>query len=213
MYGLNLLIEHNLKPNMKICEVGCWQGESTLQYLPMLKYVNGEVVLIDWFKGCVDPLLNQPNTEPSSELEDHNYRPWNKDLRKNNLLQNLKNHDFLDICKIYDGISWDIAKGLPNNYFDLIFIDASHIYEDVKKDIMAYLPKVKNGGILSGHDYDGDLTRLDNYTQDELCSQCTVSGHYGVIQAVNDYFRHQFILYPDSIWAIKIEDGITRNVK
>jgi len=36
---------------------------------------------------------------------------------------------------------------------DFLFIDGSHRYEDVKKDIESWYPKVKRGGIISGHDY------------------------------------------------------------
>jgi len=36
---------------------------------------------------------------------------------------------------------------------DLIFLDAQHEYEGIKKDIECWLPKVKKGGIISGHDY------------------------------------------------------------
>lgn len=39
-----------------------------------------------------------------------------------------------------------------NESLDFIFIDASHIYEDVKKDIELWYPKVKEGGMISGHD-------------------------------------------------------------
>ena len=37
---------------------------------------------------------------------------------------------------------------------DFCFIDSAHDYETVKNDIIYWLPKIKNGGILAGHDYD-----------------------------------------------------------
>lgn len=45
------------------------------------------------------------------------------------------------------------AKGFKDGQFDFIYIDASHAYEDVKRDILAWKPKVKNGGFIAGHDW------------------------------------------------------------
>jgi predicted O-methyltransferase YrrM len=39
--------------------------------------------------------------------------------------------------------------------FDFIFIDADHSYEAVQKDIVWWLPKVRIGGLMMGHDYGG----------------------------------------------------------
>jgi hypothetical protein len=36
---------------------------------------------------------------------------------------------------------------------DAVFIDAGHSYEDVSRDIDTWLPKVKKGGVLAGHDH------------------------------------------------------------
>ncbi len=37
--------------------------------------------------------------------------------------------------------------------FDFVFIDANHSYESVKADIRRWLPKIKQGGWIGGHDY------------------------------------------------------------
>lgn len=45
------------------------------------------------------------------------------------------------------------AASLAPNDFDLVFIDGNHEYSEVKKDIAYWLPKIRKGGMLSGHDY------------------------------------------------------------
>jgi len=63
--------------------------------------------------------------------------------------------------KVYDGIvsslvgrSLFFAKYFEPRTLDIVFIDGDHEYEGVSNDIEAWLPKVKNGGIIAGHDYD-----------------------------------------------------------
>lgn len=60
---------------------------------------------------------------------------------------------FKDKLVAIQGFSFDVANQI-NELADIVFIDADHSYESVKKDIKAYTPKVKKGGILSGHDID-----------------------------------------------------------
>jgi hypothetical protein len=38
-------------------------------------------------------------------------------------------------------------------FLDFIYIDADHSYEGVKADLRHWAPKVRSGGIISGHDY------------------------------------------------------------
>lgn len=67
------------------------------------------------------------------------------------------------------GRSPDICSAFSDNSIDFIYIDALHDYESVKKDLHGWYPKVKKGGILSGHDY--------------------TPTHQGVINAVDEFCR------------------------
>lgn len=59
------------------------------------------------------------------------------------------------------------AVQFEDNSLDWVYLDADHTYPFVIEDIKFYLPKVKEGGIIAGHDY-------------------CIWGRYGVIQAVNE---------------------------
>jgi cephalosporin hydroxylase len=64
---------------------------------------------------------------------------------------------------------------------DFVFIDADHKYEGVLADITAWLPKIRDGGIIAGHDYDWD----------------------GVKKAVNEVFTDKVISIGTS-WMIQL---------
>jgi len=49
--------------------------------------------------------------------------------------------------------SVEAAEQFEDESLDFVFLDADHNYSGVKADIEAWMPKVKPGGILSGHDY------------------------------------------------------------
>jgi predicted O-methyltransferase YrrM len=68
--------------------------------------------------------------------------------------------------------------------FDLVFIDAGHEYEDVKADILAWRPLLREGGVLCGHDLYAD-------------------GPYwpGVLQAVNELVVNYSVI--GTIWTAK----------
>jgi hypothetical protein len=70
--------------------------------------------------------------------------------------------------------------------FDLVFIDANHEYTHVKEDILSWLPKVRPGGILAGHDYDPEIPMFS-----------------GVKQAVDEIFGKKMMLGKDRLWIHK----------
>lgn len=58
--------------------------------------------------------------------------------------------------QVIKGNSIDVGNKFPDKSIDFCFIDANHSYPDVLNDIRAYLPKMKEGGVIAGHDYCDD---------------------------------------------------------
>lgn len=48
--------------------------------------------------------------------------------------------------------SSEVYESLPDESFDFVFIDGDHSIREVLNDLENYMPKVKKGGILAGHD-------------------------------------------------------------
>ena len=69
----------------------------------------------------------------------------------------------------------------PDKFFDFIFIDADHKYQSVKDDILNWLPKLKENGLMGGHDY---------------CSYWV-----GVKEAVDEVFLQKKLI--KSCWLVK----------
>lgn len=59
-----------------------------------------------------------------------------------------------DRARILRDTSTNAAHDVPDGSLDFVFIDADHSYEGCRADIHAWAPKLKPGGLLSGHDYD-----------------------------------------------------------
>ena len=82
----------------------------------------------------------------------------------------LKLAQFRGVSQLVKLPSLEAACLFKDDYFDFIYIDASHDYASVKNDVNIWWKKLKYGGIFSGHDY---------------CEKT----NYGVISAVNEFMR------------------------
>ena len=98
-------------------------------------------------------------------------------------------HWFESLC-VVKGVSPGVAELFPDEYFDFIYIDASHYYEDVLADIRGWLPKMKHDGLMGGHDYgDGKHTKQ-------------------VKQAVVEIFGEDRVwTHPMTTWVVQLEGG------
>ncbi len=100
-------------------------------------------------------------------------------------------HDFMRNTKGISNIAAinsDYADtSLPERFFDMVYIDAIHNYDNVKHDIYKSLPLVRPGGWIAGHDY---IDRPEY--------------NFGVIQAVNEIFGRPEHVSKDTSWAVKV---------
>lgn len=119
-------------------EVGCWKGRSAA-FLGVEIINSGkkiELHCVDHWKGSNEPAHKAETSDIYRAFLD-NMRP----VRAEGL-------DFT----VHRGNSAHMARGFEDASVDFIWIDAGHTYEDVKKDIAAWWPKLKVGGVMGGDD-------------------------------------------------------------
>lgn len=54
-------------------------------------------------------------------------------------------------------LSVEAARLYADDSIDLVYIDANHTYVDVLADVEAWLPKVRGGGVIAGHDFTTEI--------------------------------------------------------
>ena len=89
--------------------------------------------------------------------------------------------DVPNIIKIRKS-SVEAAKDFTDGSLDAVYIDASHDENSVREDIKTWRPKIKPGGVLSGHDY--VLPFMEDILKEEGFSKITTA--------------------PDTSWAVTI---------
>lgn len=115
---------------------------------------------------------NWSNTSGSHRERNH------RDSAYKQTLENLKPFIESGLYIIIRKTSMEALADIADESLDFVYIDADHTYEGVNEDIRGWAPKVKKGGIVSGHDY---------YE--------FKSGNGGIIPAVDEYvFENEYNL-------------------
>ena len=118
-----------------IIEIGSWMGNSTCHMASLLPY-DGKVYAVDTWQGS-------PNEHHDPMILSILY-----DQFLSNVIHSNQTHKIIP----YKLDSLEAAKTL-NIQADLIYLDATHEYESALKDINAWYPHLKQGGIFSGDDW------------------------------------------------------------
>lgn len=123
-----------------IVEIGSWKGTTSIA---MADNTTGLVYCVDTFKGSVNEEKHQRlNEQPEG---------WLRETFKRNVagLSNIL------ICEMESLLAARLFSE-SGERFDMVFLDASHDYESVKADILAWVPLLRSGGLLCGHDRQWD---------------------------------------------------------
>lgn len=171
----NLPIDENLLG----AEIGCWVGGFSKELLSHFSCLS--LYMVDcWEKGAGLNLTQKKKNRTKERLAQA-YQ------------EALSNTEFASDRRIVVKDFSDKASSLvPDNSLDFVFIDANHMYEEVKKDLVLWFPKVKQGGIFSGHDYDG---------------QGDQQSGWGVKRAVDEFLSDTpyeiTVSFPNVWWFVK----------
>ena len=123
-------------------EVGAWLGRSTAFLAAEIANSGKEIRLdvVDTWQGSRD----QPWMIEQARVVDLFGTFW----------QNMQWGKVSHVIRPIMLESTRAARSYFDGELDFVFIDAGHVYLDISADIQAWMPKVKQGGILAGDDFD-----------------------------------------------------------
>lgn len=140
-----------------ICELGVFDG---FNFMLMIEHNPKEAVAVDSWISDGNPARTDsgyPQEKLTEQFE--NFKKMTADK---------------PFVKLYREYTFDAVKHFPDEYFDLIYIDADHTYEGCKKDMEDWWPKVKKGGFFTGDDYTRKRAKYTGVV-------------FGVVEAVNEF--------------------------
>ena len=132
--GLYAMIQDHFKPDFEMVEVGSFEGTSTLMFSLFVK----KVYSVDCYDYVVPPTGRIPSHDRLFVRAEKTF-----------LKRTAKKPNIIKIRKT----SLEAGKDFADSSLDAVYIDAEHDEESVRTDIETWLPKIKKGGYLSGHDW------------------------------------------------------------
>lgn len=162
-------IVSNSKDGELFVEVGSFLGQSTAA---MGKFIKDSGKRIDFHAVDIFELSTFSDEPHYKVIADHGgdfYGIFQSNLERAQV------REYVNPVK---ATSVEAAALYDDRSIDFLMIDASHAYADVVDDIVAWYPKVKLGGIISGDDYDFEE----------------------VFKAVQDTCGRAVMVYPNTTW-------------
>lgn len=116
-------------------EIGVWEG----LFSEVLCRANPGVQLT-----CVDPWLQYKTYNERKNNQDR------LDWAYGEAVKRLAPHG----CTLLRMSSAKAAKSIPDGSLDFVYIDGNHQRPFVDEDLALWVPKVRSGGIVAGHDFE-----------------------------------------------------------
>ncbi|MES2436820.1 MAG: class I SAM-dependent methyltransferase [Patescibacteria group bacterium] len=134
-------IVKNAPDGAHFVEVGSWKGKSAV-FMAVEIANSGKRIKFD----CIDHWKGSKDTYLENE---------DQAVKDGNLFEVFKENiePVQEYINAIDGDSAATASRYADGSLDFIYIDAAHDYESVKRDIKAWLPKLKSDGVIAGDDF------------------------------------------------------------
>lgn len=138
--------------NPVVAEIGVGTGRMSRE---LLKRADLRLHMVDSFL----PMTQQPTAYVATR-DNFALRDGNKVAEHRAAVMDVV-HRYPKRAVLHETDSEMASHAFGDGGLHLVFVDADHSYEGVKRDIACWLPKVKTGGWLGGHDYANPDARFD----------------------------------------------------
>lgn len=186
------LVSKVIRPGMIGFDTGCYTGWTASQVWDVFNANGGHFYCVDWFKGNVNSQVGDYVWDAMATAEQQSYLAAADKI----LLQLLKNIEVSaasDFVSVVITDSWRPAFLLADKSIDYVYVGGDHRYSGIKRDLEAWVPKVRSGGVICGHAYLGYVEpNSDKWKQ--LCAEPELDYyhhagcHFGVNRALHELF-------------------------